>query len=81
MTALELFRDGDKPVLRPSVVLYLDVLGTSAASTSPQRQASLEKLDVALRAARDAAMARGDDEMQALTWFTDNVFVAWPLQE
>jgi hypothetical protein len=80
MPAFDLFRDGGEPRRRPSVVLYLDVLGTSEASRGADPEASLQKLDASLRAARDAAMAGQSDEIQALTWFSDNVFVAWPLQ-
>jgi hypothetical protein len=80
MVALDLFRDRGKPVLRSSVVLYLDVLGTTEASRSTVAQAILQRLDAALSIARASAMAGQSDETQALTWFSDNVFVAWPIQ-
>ena len=79
-SAYDLFLDdAGEPTLRECAVVYLDVLGIRDLSTAPERQETLRRLISALDRARDEAMLEDQEEWQALTWFTDNVVVAFPI--
>jgi hypothetical protein len=69
----------ERPILLNCAVLYLDVLAIRAHSLSPHRQDVLRELLSALSIAREEAMVEGNEPWQALTWFTDNVVVAFPI--
>lgn len=78
--AYDLFVDNQgAPILRECAVAYLDVLGIGAHSTAPDRLQTLRRLIAALDRARDEAMLEGQESWQALSWFTDNVVVAFPI--
>ena len=77
-----IFRDdAGEPVLRPSAVLFLDLLGTSASRTEDEAQ---EHLLVTHRALTDArhygGSERRDQHMSVSSWFSDNLGLAFPLQ-
>lgn len=72
-------RSGGRPVLRKSLVAYLDVLGTSVNAQSERAQELLEALDRALtRARRQSALDEEWDTFHA-SWFSDNLCIAAPL--
>lgn len=77
--AYDLFLDDEgKPILRECAVVYLDVLGIRNLSTAPERLEILRRLILGLDIAREEAMLEGQESWQALSWFTDNVVVAFP---
>jgi hypothetical protein len=67
------------PILRRSAVLFFDVLGTEAMARRVDAQARLRSFVPVLEEARGLADARDTTGLQALTWFTDNVVVGWPV--
>lgn len=74
-------RQDGVPVLRRSVVAFVDLLGTSEHAGEDAAQATLEKLDASLRRAREQS---GVDD--ALTWFhaswfSDNLSLCAPLPQ
>lgn len=76
----DLFRDdnGDPRMLH-SAVLFLDTIGTTAASIAADASENLKRFH---RAINLAAMMAGTEEpnvLQASTWFTDNLVVALPV--
>lgn len=78
-SAYDLFLDGGKPILRECAVAFLDVLGMRALSTAPERLETLRRLISSLSLAREEAMLENQESWQALSWFTDNVVVAFPI--
>jgi hypothetical protein len=68
-----------KPILRECAIAYLDVLGIKDLSLAPERLENLRRLLVSLTLAREAAMLEDQESWQALSWFTDNVVVAFPI--
>ena len=77
--AYDLFLDQGKPILRGCAVAYLDILGIRNLSTAPERLEVLRRLISSLDIAREEAMLEGQESWQALSWFTDNVVVAFPI--
>ena len=71
--------DQGKPILRECAVAYLDVLGIRNLSVAPERLETLRRLLTGLDHARDEAMLDSQESWQALSWFTDNVVVAFPI--
>jgi class 3 adenylate cyclase len=78
-SAYDLFLDGGKPILRECAVAFLDVLGIRALSNAPERLETLRRLISGLGLAREEAMLESQESWQALSWFTDNVVVAFPI--
>lgn len=78
-SAYDHFLDGGKPILRECAVAFLDVLGIRALSTAPERLENLQRLISGLDLAREEAMLESQESWQALSWFTDNVVVAFPI--
>lgn len=77
-----IFRDEEgEPVLRPSAVLFLDLLGTSAERTEEEAQEHLLATHRALAGARHyGGSERWDQHMSVSSWFSDNLGLAFPLQ-
>lgn len=77
-----LFRDDDgEPLLQPSAVLFLDLLGTSAPRGEEEAQEHLLTTHRALSAARHyGGSERWDQHMSVSSWFSDNLGLAFPLQ-
>jgi hypothetical protein len=74
------YRDDDGlPTMRTSCVLYFDLLGIKAMSTSPDALQHLRLLRPALEQAIDRADTENKHLSQASTWFTDNAVVGRPL--
>lgn len=71
-------RTGGGPVLRTSVVLFLDVLGTATPRTDAEAQAHLELTIAALEQARDWGDSDPDDTTAVVSWFSDNLGYALP---
>jgi hypothetical protein len=80
LTAYESYVDAQGvAVLRRSAVLFFDVLGTEAMARATDAQSQLRSFLPILNEARGLADAQDTTGLQALTWFTDNVVVAWPV--
>jgi hypothetical protein len=78
--AYNLFLDDQRrPILRECAVAYLDVLGIRVLSTAADRLENLRRLIEGLDLARGEAMLDSQESWQALSWFTDNVVVAFPI--
>lgn len=76
------YQSPDGPVLVPSAVLLMDVLGTSARRTPEE---SLRHLRVTQNAFSEAQKVgdskRGNNGLTIATWFTDNLAMALPVPE
>ena len=72
----------DTPRLIPSVVLYLDLLGSREMAMSAQAQQHLQRLHKALDEARDFGLHRTnlDYPTYSLATFTDHIALGWPMQ-
>lgn len=76
----QLFRDNDgNPKMIDSVVVFMDALGTSAASTSPDAAEHLIALHKAITHAATQSAIDHPGLLQYTTWFTDNVVAALPI--
>lgn len=77
-----IFRDNaGEPVLRPSAVLFLDLLGTSASRSEDEAQEHLLATHRALTVARHyGGSERWDQHMSVSSWFSDNLGLAFPRQ-
>ncbi|MFT3864071.1 MAG: hypothetical protein QM729_07355 [Solirubrobacterales bacterium] len=68
-------------MLRPSAVLFLDLLGTSAERTEEEAKEHLLATHRALANARHyGGSERWDQHMSISSWFSDNLGLAFPLQ-
>lgn len=70
--------EGLPPVMTPSVVCFMDVLGSQQAMVGADAQEVLERLSGALTAAaaRVEESAQGAAGLEVI-WFTDNVVITW----
>lgn len=71
--SFEHFQRGDGPVLRPCMVLFLDVLGTADPRTPGEAQEHLERTVAALERARDWGDSDPADAHAYVSWFSDNL--------
>jgi hypothetical protein len=79
---------GDKPTLRPSVLVFMDILGYSALIADAERNGTQEtlllELHEALTEAREWADPKGtlvgDKDSFVMKAFTDNIVLAWPIR-
>lgn len=76
----DLFRDdhGD-PRMLYSAVLFLDTIGTTAASIAVDAAENLKRFHRAINLAASRAGTEEPGALQASTWFTDNLVVALPV--
>jgi hypothetical protein len=76
----DLFKDANgEPRMLHSAVLFLDTVGTTAASISPDAETNLRRFHRAITLAAKMAGTEHPGVLQATTWFTDNVVVALPV--
>jgi hypothetical protein len=76
----DLFKDADgEPRMLYSAVLFLDTIGTTAASVAPDAAENLKRLHSAINLAATMAGTEEPGVLQASTWFTDNLVVALPV--
>ncbi len=76
----DLFKDAEGvPRMLYSAVLFLDTIGTTAASLASDASSNLRRLHRAIRFAATTAGTEHPSALQATTWFTDNVVVALPV--
>jgi hypothetical protein len=73
-------RNDGTPELKLSAVLFLDVLGTSAAASKDNAQETLERLDRALANARARSQVDDPNCMADASWFSDNLALACSLE-
>ncbi len=69
-----------KPLMRDSVVLFLDILGSQDWSTGPKAQPYLNRLYSALDKSRGFLESADSADFVSL-WFTDNIVVGCPLDD
>ena len=69
----------DEPQLRPSLVLFADLLGTVEHAKAENAAATLAAMDVAFRRARKRSDIDGAAGHGHVAWFSDNVGIAVPL--
>jgi hypothetical protein len=72
-------RVGGVPHLQRSIVGFIDLLGTSEHATAGNAQQTLERLDEALRLAREFSSIDDYVETFHTSWFSDNLLLAAPL--
>ena len=65
-----------KPLLTPSVVCFLDVLGTSESTKGGRANETLQSLDAALARARERASTDEPWYWAKSSWFSDNLALA-----
>jgi hypothetical protein len=78
------FQNADgEPVLRYASVMFWDLMGISAMSSSPEDEAltHLRAIRTAVQEARERARTETTDHLRCSAWFTDNVVLATPVME
>lgn len=81
-TAPSYFENG-KPVLKQSVVLYLDTLGSRDMAETPDPRPELEKLYGAVEDAARNGLTQANSKFPLYSWtaFTDHIAVGWPIKD
>jgi hypothetical protein len=79
MEPYDAYQDDDGPTLRESVVLFLDLLGTTDPRTDQEAQQSLKDVHEALERARDWGGSDRADTSCVVSWFSDNLGMALPV--
>jgi len=73
------YQTDGQPTLVQSVVLFLDLLGTSDPRSEAEARAHLEATHEALEQARDWGDSDPSDETSVVRWFSDNLGMAYPV--
>jgi hypothetical protein len=74
------YRASSEPMLVPSAVLFLDVLGTAEKREGEDSQRYLRQTHAAFAEARTwGESARGASQLTVATWFSDNLAMAVPV--
>jgi hypothetical protein len=77
---LTYFDDGT-PVLKNSIVLFLDLLGSRATAAGDAAQSSLEHIFKALNFAKIGIFKTDSDSRHVVTSFSDLIALGWPIRE